>query len=198
MSKPYVMHRAGIAELPQVMALLDERIRWLRERGSEQWNTGRDFTTQMINAIGRRNTWLLRDDGTPIATLTLTSEGDPDFWTPEELKEPALYLGKMASTVSRSGEGLGSLLLSWAQDWAARTGFDSLRWDVWRANKKLQDYYQSLGGHYIRTVPATHRWSGALFQIPARRIADLSHRVITYSSVPDQELSRSFISSLER
>jgi GNAT superfamily N-acetyltransferase len=198
MSKPYVMHRAGTAELPEVMALLNERIRWLRERGSDQWNTGRDFQACIVNAIGQRNTWLLRDAGTPVATLTMTSQGDPDFWTPEELRHPALYLAKMASTLHRSGEGLGSLMLSWAQDWAARTGFDLLRWDVWRTNKQLQDYYRSIGGHYIRTVPATHRWSGALFQIPAKRIADLANCVITYSGIPAQKPSRSFISSLER
>ncbi len=182
MSKPYVMRLAGPADLPEVMALLDARIRWLRQRGSEQWNTGRNFETGIVNAVGRRDTWLLRDDAVAIATLTLTPEGDPDFWTPEELTEPALYLGKMASAVGRSGEGLGSLMLSWAQDWAARSGFDSLRWDAWRTNERLQNYYRSLGGQYIRTVHAAHRWSGALFQIPVRRVVNLSDCVVTYSS----------------
>ncbi|MBV9014005.1 MAG: GNAT family N-acetyltransferase [Pseudonocardiales bacterium] len=198
MSKPYGMDRADIGDLSEVMALLDERTRWLRERGHDQWNTGRDPKAYIINAIGRRNTWLLRDNGTSLATLTLTSQGDPDFWTLEELRQPALYLGKMASTVRRSGEGLGSLMLAWAQDLAARTGFDYLRWDVWRTNKQLQDYYRSLGGRYIRTVPAAHRWSGALFHIPARRIAGLSDHVITCSGISAHEPSRSFISSLER
>ncbi len=181
MSKPYVMHRAGPADLPEVMALLDERRRWLHAQGNDQWNTGRAFDTRMASAVDRRNTWLLRDDSASIATLTITSEGDPDFWTPDELNELALYLGKMASAVRRSGEGLGSLMLSWAQDWAARSGFDSLRWDVWRTNQQLQDYYQSIGGQYIRTVHATDRWSGALFQIPARRIFNLSDCVVTHS-----------------
>lgn len=180
MSKPYVMHRACLADLPEVMALLGERRGWLHERGSDQWNTGRAFETRMANAVGRRNTWLLRDSGISVATLTITSEGDPDFWTPGEQSEPALYLGKMASAVCRSGEGLGSLMLSWAQDWAARSGFGLLRWDVWRTNEQLQDYYRSIGGRYIRTVHAAHRQSGALFQIPARRTADLSDCVVTY------------------
>lgn len=193
MSEPYVMRRADAADLREVMTLLDERTRWLRERGNEQWNTGRNFETRIIDAIGRRNTWLLQDDDASLATLTLTSDGDPDFWTSEELKQPALYLGKMASALHRSGEGLGSLLLSWAQDWAALSGFDSLRWDVWRTNKQLQDYYRSLGGRYVRTVQATGRWSGALFEIPARRIADITDRVVTYSRIPDQNPSQPFI-----
>ena len=182
MSKPYVMHRADPADLSEVMALLDERKRWLQERGSDQWNTNRVFGARMGSAVDRQQTWLLRDDGASIGTLTITSEGDPDFWTPEELRAPALYLGKMASSVRRRGEGLGSLMFSWAQDWTARSGFDWLRWDVWRTNEQLQDYYRSLGGQYLRTVHASDRWSGALFQIPARRIAYLSDRVVTYSS----------------
>jgi acetyltransferase (GNAT) family protein len=136
----------------------------------------------MANAIGRQGTWLLRDDSVSIGTLTLASEGDPDFWTPDELRESALYVGKMASAVPRSGESLGALMLSWAQDWAAQSGFDSLRWDVWRSNERLQNYYRSLGGQYVRTVEAAHRWSGALFQAPVRRIANLSDHVVTYSS----------------
>ena len=81
-------------------------------------------------------------------------------------------------------QGLGSLVLSWAQDWAARSGFDSLRWDVWRTNEQLQDYYRSIGGRYIRAVHAAHRWLGALFQIPARRITNLTDHVATHSPIP--------------
>lgn len=181
MTKPYVMHQAGPADLDDVMGLLNERIRWLRNRGSEQWNTGRDFRAKVVDSIDRRNTWLLRDGNTSIGTLTLTPQGDADFWTLEELRDPALYAGKMASAVCRRGEGLGRLMLSWAQDWAARSGFHLLRWDVWRNNDQLQDYYRSVGGQYIRTVHPAHRWSGALFQIPARRIANLSDDIITSS-----------------
>lgn len=181
MTKPYVMHQAAPGDLDDVIRLLNERIRWLRERGNEQWNTGRDFRAKAVDAIDRRNTWLLRDGDASIGTLTLTAQGDPDFWTPDELRDPALYVGKMASAVRRRGEGLGRLMLSWAQDWAARSGFDLLRWDVWRTNDQLQDYYRSIGGQYIRTVHPAHRWSGALFQIPARRIANLSDDVVTFS-----------------
>ena len=172
------MQWADPADLPEVMALLDERRRWLAERGSDQWNTGRAFESRMANAIDRHETLLLRDNGVPIATFTMTPEGDPDFWTTDERKESALYLGKMATAVCRRGEGLGLLMLSWAQDWAARSGFDLLRWDVWRTNGQLQNYYRSIGGQYIRTVRAAHRWSGALFEIPARRVSHLTDCVV--------------------
>jgi hypothetical protein len=191
MTRPYVMRRANPTDLTEVMSLLDERIRWLHKQGNEQWNTGRDFEAGIIDSIDRRNTWLLRDGDSFIGTLTLSSKGDPDFWTPEELRGPALYIGKMASAVRRRGESLGRLMLLWAQDWAAKSAYDLLRWDVWRTNDQLQDYYRSIGGQYVRTVHPAHRWSGALFQVPAARIANLSDDVVTYSPAstdyPDHE-----------
>lgn len=179
MSKPYVMHPASPDDLPDVTALLDARRRWLQERGIDQWNVGREFETRMAGAIDRHEAWLLRDDGAPIATLTMTPEGDPDFWTSDELQEFALYLGKMATAMGRSGEGLGALMLSWARDRAARSGFNVLRWDVWKTNKKLLHYYCSVGARYIRTVEVPGRWSGALFEISAQLVSDLTECVIT-------------------
>lgn len=179
MSKPYLMHPAAPEELPDVMTLIDERRRWLRERGIDQWNVGREFKTRMANAIDRHEVWLLRDDGAPLATLTMTPKGDPDFWTSDELQEPALYLGKMATTVERGGQGLGALLLSWARDRAARCGFNVLRWDVWKTNTNLLRYYCSAGARHIRTVDVPGRWSGALFELSAQHVQDLTEYVIT-------------------
>lgn len=179
MSKPYVMSLAGPADLKDVMSLLNQRIEWLRDIGSDQWNTGRTFENRMVNAISRRETWLLRDEGDAIATLSLSTEGDPDFWTPQELQEDALYLGKMASSLDRRGENLGRLMLSWSRNWAARRGANFVRWDVWRTNKNLQNYYRSSGARYVRTEDVADRWSGSLFEIDAQRIAGMKECVTT-------------------
>ncbi|GGP35946.1 GNAT family N-acetyltransferase [Saccharothrix coeruleofusca] len=179
MTKPYVMSMARAEDFDTVMRLLKQRIDWLRELGSDQWNTGRSFDTRVRNSISRQETWLLNDGDEPIATLTLTSEGDPDFWTPSELADRALYLGKMATSRSRSGSGLGKLAITWASDFAAKRGFEYVRWDVWRTNKRLQDYYRSVGARYIRTEDVADRWSGALFEVDARMHPELDREVQT-------------------
>lgn len=133
----------------------------------------------MINNINRRETWLLFDHSEAIGTASISTDGDPDFWSPAELAEPALYLGKMASSLNRSGEGIGALMVLWARDWAARHGFSFLRWDVWRTNPELQDYYRRLGATHVRTVEVADRWSGALFQASATVQPDLAERVVS-------------------
>jgi GNAT superfamily N-acetyltransferase len=168
MAEPYVMRRAEQGDLDMVMTLLDARIRWLRARGSDQWSTGGTFRTRLTNNIQRGETWLLEDGGEAIATITLVADGDPDFWTPEELRERAIYVSKMATEIDRHGEGIGALMIRWVQDRAARLGFSIVRWDAWRSNPQLQEYYRSIGARHVRTVDVEGRWSGALFEVPAK------------------------------
>lgn len=179
MTEPYGMRLALPEDLDTVLSLLDERIQWLRDRGSDQWRTGRTFRTRLRNSINRKETWLLLDDGAAIGTVSISTDGDPDFWTPEELAEPAIYVGKMATKIERSGEGIGALMIQWVQDYAARMGIGRVRWDVWRTNEELQNYYRDLGAKYIRTVDNAERWSGALFEVRARRVSGLSELICT-------------------
>lgn len=173
------MRRAVNDDLGAVMDLLDQRIAWLRKQGSDQWNTGRDFHNRMVNNIAHRETWLLFDGDRAIGTVSLTSQGDTDFWTPEELAQPALYVGKMATSTARAGEGIGGLMIAWSRDWAARQGFTIVRWDVWRTNSELQNYYRSLGARHVRTVDVADRWSGALFEVAADPQPELKQRAVT-------------------
>lgn len=162
-----------------VMLILDERIHWLRELGSDQWSTGSTFRTRLTNNIARGETWLMFDGSDPIATMTMGVDGDQDFWSPEELSERAVYINKMASRIARKGEGIGALMIQWAQDRAARAGLSVVRWDAWRTNPQLQAYYRSIGARSIRTVDVADRWSGALFDLPARLSPELVADVIT-------------------
>lgn len=159
------------------MDLLHRRIQWLRQRGSDQWSTGSTFRTRLTNNIACRETWLLWDEADPIATITVSTTGDPDFWDPDELHDKAAYVNKMASKIERRGEDIGALMIRWVQDWAARSGLEFVRWDAWRTNPQLQVYYQSLGARHIRTVDVADRWSGALFEMPAQRDQDLADLV---------------------
>ncbi|MEQ7008501.1 GNAT family N-acetyltransferase [Actinopolymorpha sp. B17G11] len=160
----YTMRRAKPADLDAVMKLLADRISWLHDRGSNQWST-RDFRPIMTNAIASGQTWLLWDHQTPVATLSLTSVGDPDFWSTDERATPALYLSKLATAVNQRGRGLGAMLIDWANYYAAQRDVPTLRWDVWRTNDALQDYYSRIGIQPVRIAEVPGRWSGALYEV---------------------------------
>lgn len=158
-----VFRRARPDEADHASALVAARRDWLRGRGLDQWH--RDPSPAVRQAVAAGQCWLLVDGETPIATATLTSTADPEFWTPEEAREPALYLSKAATAMERRGEGLGKLLLHTAAAYAHSLGIPRLRWDVWKTNAELQQHYRDIGATYLRTVDLPHRYSGALFEL---------------------------------
>jgi ribosomal protein S18 acetylase RimI-like enzyme len=161
-----VIRRAVPADLPTVLAILRSIAGWLHSQGYDQWPDGSPSLSgpRIGAAIRRGEFWLASDGADPVACIAISRDGDADFWTPTELAEPAAYVSKAAVLRRYAGEGVGALLLRWACDRAACEGAAWVRLDVWKTNTELQAYYRRQGWDYLRTVLATGRNSGALFQ----------------------------------
>jgi GNAT superfamily N-acetyltransferase len=168
-----------------VHAILHHAASWLHQRGYNQWPDGSRSLSydQLLRQIGRGETYVISDGPDPVATIAVTSQGDPDFWTPAELAQPAVYISKAAVVRSRAGQGLGALILRWVVGQAAEQGAIWARLDAWRSNRELHAYYRSQGWDYLRTVDLPHRRSGALFQKAA--YADPQARsALRYTQLP--------------
>jgi hypothetical protein len=157
---------ADQADLPAVLSLLTERAAWLRERGSRQWSGDLLSAGRIAGIIANRGTYLaVAEDATPLGTITLSSNGDPDFWTGAEKAEPALYVSKMATSLGH-GRGLGAPLLRWAVDKASIARATWVRLDVIRDPEaaRLRQWYADQGFEYLRDAVVAAKNSGALFQ----------------------------------
>jgi GNAT superfamily N-acetyltransferase len=162
-------------DLALLIAFRDEASRWLAARGIDQWT--RPWPTEdlmaegMLRNIRAGEAFIVWDDDTPAATITVDGWANPDLWAPEEAAEPALYAHKLTVARAYAGCRLGVELLDWAGNRAAINGAQWLRVDVWTTNRELQQYYLDHGFTHVRTVVLPHNSSGALFQRPARRAA---------------------------
>lgn len=161
------IRQANTSDFDAILGLLEESVQWLRGKGLDQWSTWETWRTKMRPSLERGDVWLLCDRGEIIGTVTVETAGDSDFWSREELNDPAAYVSKLAVRRDRAGENLGQLLLDWAGDHAYRYGCDYLRLDAWKSNERLHAYYLAHGWKYIRTAEVPGRKSGALFQIGA-------------------------------
>jgi len=161
-----IISRATIDELEDVLQVLNAAAGQLQARGIDQWPVG--FSADRIRPyVAQAEMWLVRGgDGLAIATARADSDADPDFWTPAEAQELALYVSKLAR-IPTAPAGAGTLLLRWLTDHAAELGYRWVRLDAWRTNTALHRYYLDRGWTHLRTVEAPGRRSGALFQRPA-------------------------------
>jgi Acetyltransferase (GNAT) family len=160
------IYQAGAGDLAAILGLLTERAAWMRERGSRQWSGDLLAPARIAGIIARGGTYLAtREDATPLGTITISSEGDPDFWRPGEQEQPALYVSKMATSLEH-GRGLGTPMLAWAVDQAAQKHLDWVRLDVIRDPEaaRLRAWYAARGFTHLRDVVVPGKNSGALFQ----------------------------------
>ena len=160
------LRKAAPSDVAQAVAVIREASDWLATRGIS-WL--REFPGATPQRVADGILWLAYLEGAaePVATIALETRADPEFWKPEE--SDALFVHSLAVRRSASGLGVGSGLLEFARDQAARRDVPWIRLDCNKANTKLQQYYIRQGFTHLRTVDLPHRNSGALFQAAARR-----------------------------
>lgn len=133
-----IMRRAGVADVPAVISILEGASSWLRDRDVRQWP--KRFAAELVQpAVQAGETWLVEEDHEVVATVTL--DFDDPAW--EDLPDSALYLHRMA--VSRHGRGLGVWILAWASNVATTTDREFVRLDCLASNTLLCRYYEANG-----------------------------------------------------
>jgi ribosomal protein S18 acetylase RimI-like enzyme len=167
------LRRAVRSDIDTIYRWRHDTATWLtRTHGTDQWSTPYP-RERLEHWVDRGETFMasLEPGADPVATITSSSEGDPELWTLEERAVPARYVSKANVVRQQAGREIGTTLLAWTRHTAAEAGARWVRIDVWTTNEKLHDFYRRLGFRYLRTVPDTN--SGALFEIAAAAIPGL-------------------------
>ena len=163
-AQTYRIRPAEPADLDDVIELRRYAEEWLAAAGIEQWTSSSTGDRVIREHFEDGRTYVVDDqDGHVVASLALGS-GDPDFWTPEELADPAMYLYKLIIGPAARGTGLGDVLLDWACYKAEMYRCLWLRLDCHRTNTGLHRYYLERGFHQVDVRSAPGRQSGALFE----------------------------------
>lgn len=160
----YRIRPATPDDLDDVIDLRRYAEEWLAAAGVEQWTSSSTGDRVIREHFDDGRLFVVEDQaGYVVASLALGA-GDPDFWTPAELREPAMYLYKFIIGPTARGTGLGDVLLDWACHQVEMYRCLYLRLDCHRSNTGLHDYYLRRGFTHLDTRIAEGRMSGALFE----------------------------------
>ncbi|WP_433032441.1 GNAT family N-acetyltransferase [Actinomycetospora sp. CA-053990] len=159
-----IVRSAGPDDLHAVLNLFREATAWLASKNVDQWQW-EPRVEQVRGDIEDGNVFVGEDeDGRIIATVTVDTFADADFWGPEDDPDSALYVHRMIVARDHAGLGIGDELTSWVEQFAGALGYDHVRLDCYRSNTGLHHYYKTHGWTHVRTVDAPWRPSGSLFQ----------------------------------
>jgi GNAT superfamily N-acetyltransferase len=166
---------AAPSDLKFILYFIDEAADWLRDKGIDQWNRPWPNETERDARVKRglegHRTWIVEDDGIPIATITARPDANPDLWTRSEQGDLAVYVSRLVVSRSYAGLGVGAELVNWVGRWARKQyGARWIRIDVWTTNIALHSYYQKKGFRFLRFCDDVDYPSAALFQRSAAGI----------------------------
>jgi GNAT superfamily N-acetyltransferase len=155
------------ADVPVVLALMDEAVEWLVARGqTEQWGT--DPISERGSFVAQLESWVrgggLRiaesDEGEPVGALIV---GGHQPYVPPAA-EPELYVILLVTSRRRAGTGIGSALVQRAVTEARDAGVRLLRVDCWAGAPSLVRWYEAQG--FVPTERfAVGDWQGQLFEL---------------------------------
>ena len=156
---PFALCLGMPGDLDAVSGLVRGAAEWLRtSKNTDQWaRPWPDPIRQrerMQNDLLKGKTWLIWDDETAAATITVDTDEPVDLneqpvWPEHERHRSALYVRRIVVARDYAGRGLGAALLDWAAHVAKRDHQAALiRIDVWTTNLELHAYYE--GQRFVR------------------------------------------------
>jgi len=160
---------AVTSDLKFILYFIDEAADWLRAKGIDQWNSpwpnDAERDARVKRGLEGHRTWIVEDDGIPVATITCRPDANPDLWTESEQDDLAVYVSRLVVSRSYARLGVGAELLNWIGMWARKQyGARWIRIDVWTTNIALHSYYQKEGFRFLRFCDDVDYPSAALFQ----------------------------------
>ena len=176
---PMRIMRADPTDMQTILGLIEEARNWLWVKDTDQWakpwpdEKARD--ARVLRGLQAGETWIVRDEDTPAATITITPRINPAVWSIPactcDLSERAVFVHRLITARKYSGLGLSAGLLDWAGLRSQRLyGAKWIRTDVWSTNKTLHDFLRWRGFERCGFCADPEYPSGTLFQKPVSTI----------------------------
>ena len=162
---------AVAADMPALVALLQEAQTWMDQRSLHQWVPGAHDPT-LVEAMIQQNTLhILERDGRIIATCQLL-DSLPAHWA---LKDESVgYISTLTVERASAGQGIGAGFLRWAERESRVKGKTWVCLDCSGKNPRLCAYYESQGYVAVGEVETYPDYIERMFE----------KRLITHSPAP--------------
>jgi ribosomal protein S18 acetylase RimI-like enzyme len=147
----FMMIRKGKrTDIPAILSILRAAVRDMEAEGIFQWDDLYPNETIVSLDINEETLWVYEDAGVLKAIITFNEFQDKEYEAISWLCHdgPNMVIHRLCVAPVFKGQGIGSLLVSFAEDHAKTNGYASIRLDAFSQNRRSLDLYERMG--YIR------------------------------------------------
>lgn len=142
-----MIEKANIRDLLEIKKLTEKCAAALIRREIFQWNEFYPSLEKLEQDIQDQELYKFTEEGQIIGIIVLTSTMDREYepieWHTENYRN--LYIHRLAVDPDFWGQGYAQQLMSFAEDFARKNKFQSVRLDTFSQNKRNQKFYESRG-----------------------------------------------------
>lgn len=136
--------RASKQDLSAVVSLTSSCTQNLIEQGIYQWNKAYPSKEVLKNDIELKQLWKFEVEAVIVGIIVLTEIEDEDYKKVKWLTNSSnsLYIHRLAVHPNYQGKGFAIELMNFAENYALRNNFTSIRLDTFSKNKRNQRFYE--------------------------------------------------------
>ena len=143
----YLIEKGTTNDIEDIVTIFRSVSEDMTSNGINQWDEVYPTQANVVEDISNQELFLIKIDGTPIATMTLNEEQDPQYkyvhWKCRNQK--VLVIHRLAVHPKNQGQGLAKQLVSFSIDHANTNGMRSIRLDAYAGNRRSNGLYEKLG-----------------------------------------------------
>lgn len=149
-----MIRKANQADLDTIKSLTEACASAMQEKGIFQWNEHYPSREKLLEDIKNGELFVLEGQGRMLGIIVLTSEIDEEYlairWLSKGNKN--LYIHRLATHPSVWSQGCGRKLMDFAEDFATKNKYHSVRLDTFSQNKRNQRFYEIRGYQRLGNV----------------------------------------------
>ncbi len=120
----------------------------MQQKNIFQWNAQYPSLKILQKDIENRELYVFGENNSVLGIIVLTDSMDKEYepvsWlTPKNSKN--LYVHRLATSPRLWGKGIGRKLMDFAEDFAQKNNYDSIRLDTFSKNKRNKRFYEARG-----------------------------------------------------
>ncbi|MDF1517161.1 MAG: GNAT family N-acetyltransferase [Lutibacter sp.] len=131
-------------DLDQLLSIVKSCGQKLIEQGIFQWNEEYPSKEILIEDIELQELWKLEDNNSIIGLIVLSENEDAEYqdvkWLTKNHKN--LYIHRLAVDPKFQGKGYAQKLMDFAEKFARKNGYNSIRLDTFSQNKRNLKFYE--------------------------------------------------------
>ena len=152
--KAQLMRAAKISEIPDILKITNACATQMSENGIHQWNEHYPSKAAFENDIKRNELFVLENNSKIIGTIVISTFMDHEYlpitWlTPNQNN---IYIHRLCVHPEQQGKGFANKMMDYAEAYARKENFNSVRLDTFSQNQRNQKFYQARGYQKLGSI----------------------------------------------